>query len=717
MASEVTEVPSFEFSAFYYPQLLEALLIYKRINVPELTDESDEEVSIQLLRAIALVGHLNNVTIDIIANESTLPTAQLPETVRNMLRLIDYELKPATPASTDIVYRLARTFTTSFQLVPAEGQVATRRDGAEPIIYFEALEGVLIDRTDQLGACFLETVPNVTYTDRTAAANAGTALSYNIPVGGAIYFGHTSVMWDKINIAITAPAPFTIGVWEFYDGDTSDTRPDGVVLGLGDLTFDLTTLLGTSNRAGATVRIRFNTSTTFEDVVSYWDGSTNVATTSLLGQSSPSVIPSDYTVGTNWQELDGITDGTALLDQTGDLAFLLPQTLERNWQKTTVNGFTGFFIRFRLIAGVGSGPTIGRVRIDTGKQYAIARATQGRTVSSETLGSSNGTQNQRFNTAQNGFILGSQEVRVDGVAWTLVTDFLSSGPGDKHYRIELGEKDVATIVFGDGVTGFIPSIGQGNLVIDYRWGASDNGNVGAQTLVVDKQGLTYVEALYNPRTATGWTEAEANSPASLAKAKVAGPASLRIKEVALSPDDLVTLTQSFVDSNGSAPFGRAFTIEESFGPKTVELVCVGRGGALASNTQLTELSTYFNGDKYAIPPKAKHFVANQQVVATNFTPHPIDIAATVFAPDSIVAAQIQNRLASVLQPEALNEDGVTYTWEFGADVPVSRIIHEIFRTDPGITKVNLVSPAVDVAMGARALPTAGTFSITMVSTN
>jgi hypothetical protein len=717
MSSEVTEVPSFEFSAFYYPQLLEALLVYKRINVPELTDESDEEVSIQLLRAIALVGHLNNVTIDIVANESTLPTAQLPETVRNMLRLIDYELKPATPAATDIVYRLARPFTSPFQLVPAEGQVATRRDGAEPVIYFEALAGVLIDRTDQLGACFLETVPNLTYVDRTAAANAGTALSYNVPIGGAIYFGHASVMWDKINFVISAPAPFTIGVWEFYDGDTSATRPNAVALGFGALTFDLTTLLGTSNRAGATVRIRYNTSTTFEDVVSTWDGVKNVATTSLLGQSSPSSTPSDYTVGANWKELDSVVDGTAILDNTGDLSFLLPQTLERNWQKTTVNGFTGFFIRFRVVSGTTIGPTIGRIRIDTGKQYAIARATQGRTVSAETLGSSNGTQNQRFATSQNGFVLGSQELRVDGQTWTLVADFLSSGPGDKHYRIELSDKDVANIVFGDGVAGFIPSIGQGNIVIDYRWGASDNGNVGAQTLVVDKQGLTYVEALYNPRAASGWSEAEANSAASLAKAKVAGPASLRIKGVALSPDDLVTLAQSFVDSSGSKPFGRAFTIEESFGPKTVELVCVGRGGALVNNAQLIELSAYFNGDKYSSPPKAKHFVANQQVVSTNYTPHPVNITATVYAPDSIVAAQIQNQLASVLQPEALNDDGVTYTWEFGADIPVSRIIHEIFRTDASITKVNLVSPAVDEAMGARELPTAGTFSITMVPTN
>lgn len=717
MAGEVTNVPSFEFSAFYYPELLEALLVYKRINVPELTDESPEEVSIQLLRAIALVGHLNNVTIDIIANESTLPTAQLPETVRNMLRLIDYELKPATPAATDLVYRLARTFATSVQLVPPDGQVSTRRDGAAPVIYFEALDGVAIDRTDQLTFCWLQTAL-FAFTDKVALANAGTSSNYNLAVGNCLYIGHRNVMWDKMFFNVLSVSPYTIGAWEFFDGDTADTRPDSVTLGLGQLFFDLTTLLGPNNRAGAVVRVRYNTSGAYEDVTSTWDGVSNIATTSLLGQSSPSVIAADYTVGTEWQELENVVDGTALLTQAGTVSFTLPQTLERNWQRTTINGTEGYFIRFRPVAtGVGTGPNIGLIRIDTGKQYALARGTQGRTVSAETLGSSNGTANQRFATAQNGFILDSQEVRVDGVPWTLVRDFLSSGPGDKHYRIELAEKDQAQIVFGDGVAGFIPAIGQGNIVIDYRWGAADNGNVGAQTLVVDKQGLTYVEAIYNPRPAAGWAEAEANSPESLALAKVAGPASLRVKEVALSTDDLVTLATSFVASDGSRPVGRAFTIEESFGPKTVELVCVGRGGVLLTNTQLEELSTYFNGDKTAIPPKAKHFVANQQVVATNYTPHPINITAFVYAPDTIVVAQVQNQLASVLQPEALNDDGITYTWEFGADVPLSRLNHEIFKTDPSISKVQLIVPFADVPMGARELPSSGTFSITMVPTN
>jgi len=105
--AELIEIPDFEFTAHYYPELLDALTLYKRRNVPEITDETAFEPFNQLLRAFALVGHLNNVLIDLVANESTLPTAQLVESVRTQLRLIDYEMSPAAPSQGAIVLELS----------------------------------------------------------------------------------------------------------------------------------------------------------------------------------------------------------------------------------------------------------------------------------------------------------------------------------------------------------------------------------------------------------------------------------------------------------------------------------------------------------------------------------------------------------------------------------------------------------------------------------
>ena len=130
MATEIT-IPSFDFSGFYYPELLEALIQYKRAYVPELTDESEFEPFIQALRAFALTGHLSNTLIDLVANESTLPTAQLTQTVRNMLKLIDYRLSPATPAQTDIIYELSKVFVSTTEVISANAQAATKQQGTE----------------------------------------------------------------------------------------------------------------------------------------------------------------------------------------------------------------------------------------------------------------------------------------------------------------------------------------------------------------------------------------------------------------------------------------------------------------------------------------------------------------------------------------------------------------------------------------------------------
>jgi hypothetical protein len=71
-------------------------------------------------------------------------------------------------------------------------------------------------------------------------------------------------------------------------------------------------------------------------------------------------------------------------------------------------------------------------------------------------------------------------------------------------------------------------------------------------------------------------------------------------------------------------------------------------------------------------------------------------------------------LAEVLQPEALKEDGVSFEWEFGGSIPLSRLVHEIFKTDEQVRKVTITSPLADITLASDQLPTAGTFTITMV---
>lgn len=721
MASKTIAVPSFEFSSFYYGQILEALLVRKRIDVPELTDESDFEPFIQLLRSFALVGHLNNVLLDVVANENTLPTAQLVETVRNMLQLIDYNLASASPASVDVVYELSRVFASSIQVVPAKAQCATRSDGLAPIIFFEALAGVTVTRTDEFTS--VQSSDGGTFTDHTAEANIGSPFTpWPSPASGdALYFGHDSIMWDVLALEVTSPLANIVGAWEYYDGDLFDTTPDDVTnIGGGLLEFDLTELLGAADRRGARVRVSLNESGVLEDVVSTWNGSANIATTGLLGQTSPSEVTTDYTVGSEWSEFKlstelSFVDGSTSLTASGDVSYALPQTKLTNWQRATVNGLSAFWVRFRVVTVSGpTSPTLARCRLDTGAQFVLASVTQGRSVSDDPLGSSNGGPSQEFTTSRDHFIDGSEIVTVDDEAWTRVRNFLQSSPQDKHYMITLGENDRASVLFGDGVTGRLPPLGQGNISIDYRFNAEDNGNAGARTIVVDKTGLSYVNDLYNPRQAGGWSEAEGASAESLERAKLAGPATLRVKEVALNGDDAIVLVKSFVASDGTKPFSRATFIEEGFGPKTIELILVGSGGVVPTSEHLREIELFFNGDKYAVPPVRSHYVSNQKVFAVAFDPFVVNLDVTVEAPETVTEAQVRNGIVQVVQPEALKADGVTYEWNFGGRVPLSRIQHEAFKVDDLITDVDVNSPASDMVLTKRQLPVAGTINVTIV---
>ncbi len=718
--AEIT-IPSFNFSAFYYPQLVQALTLFKRANVPELTDESEFEPATQIMRAFALVGHLNNVLVDLVANESTLKTAQIPEQVRNMLTLIGYDMSPATPSQTDLLYELNLVLTATREVVPVRAQASTQRGiGDDPITFFEAIEGVEATASNVLEAVFSITAAGV-IVSHTTAANAGsgfTPWASGMTIGSQLYFGHTTVMWDEINFEISTPGDISEGVWEFFDGESEDTTPTAVVnLGGGSLEIDLTSLLGANNRAGAEVRVTILETGSSQTVTSTWNGSTNIATVGLLGQSTPSTLVNDYSIGSDWQEMASVSDGSALLTQDGDLTYALPQDIRRNWSKATINGVEAFYIRLRIIDQTSStAPLIGQVDIDNGKQYVLAPGTQGRSVVGEILGSSTGENSQRFETANPHFIKGSQIVTVSSVQWTEVSNFLNSQSQDNHYVVELGEDNVAIIVFGDGRNGRVPPIGQANLVIDYRHNAETDGNVGPNTITVDKTGLSFVSSITNPRQASGWAEAQSDSAEGIAQAKIEGPASLRTRGVAVTPQDMEELAVGFVDENGSKPFSRAFAIEEGFGPKTTKLVVVGSGGAPATSGQLEALDLYLNGDKTANPPVPKLIVANQQATSVNFIPRVFDLVAQVEAPSVITALQIANQLSAVLQPEAKETDengNLVFIWSFGGEVPLSRLNHEIFKVSSLIRKVILTTPASDTLLGATELPTAGTFSITV----
>ncbi|MFP2929713.1 hypothetical protein ACLESO_31845 [Pyxidicoccus sp. 3LG] len=143
----------------------------------------------------------------------------------------------------------------------------------------------------------------------------------------------------------------------------------------------------------------------------------------------------------------------------------------------------------------------------------VVQAIHGRTTE-EILGDSDGvTPFQRFaldkapvsmRPAAEGAVP-EVELRVDDVAWQRVPDFFDSGPEDRHYRLEIDEEQVASVVFGDGVKGAIPSAGKRNISAVYKVGLGVLGNVGPLRVTRLKSPHPLLDRAFNPGSISGGT--------------------------------------------------------------------------------------------------------------------------------------------------------------------------------------------------------------------
>jgi hypothetical protein len=183
-----------------------ALTQYRRINVPEITSEDDEEPFEQLLRSYALSAHLNNVLIDISANENYLRTSRLLESAREILALIDYTLSQATPSQTDVVLEFSKIFNVATEILPFNSQFATEETSESPQILFEYINAArIIARTDQISKLYSYRAGKIKIKDNSFDVNdtvsvAAVDLIYNVDwVAGATIPDTLNNITDAIN--------------------------------------------------------------------------------------------------------------------------------------------------------------------------------------------------------------------------------------------------------------------------------------------------------------------------------------------------------------------------------------------------------------------------------------------------------------------------------------------------------------------------------------
>ena len=175
---------------------------------------------------------------------------------------------------------------------------------------------------------------------------------------------------------------------------------------------------------------------------------------------------------------------------------------------------------------------------DTSGEYLFSvDAVQGYTIESELLGSSNGTADQQFILGYTPVISSSIAVLVNEGAgfspWTRVDTFLDSTSTDTHYKVVITDNNEAVIIFGNGVTGKIPTAFSNGIFASYRIGGGEQGNVAANKITLLDSTIANVDSTFNPYI----PYERGYDKETLDDIKVNAPNSYRIKWACLTEDD------------------------------------------------------------------------------------------------------------------------------------------------------------------------------------
>jgi hypothetical protein len=237
---------------------------------------------------------------------------------------------------------------------------------------------------------------------------------------------------------------------------------------------------------------------------------------------------------------------------------------------------------------------------DGKKRYANIPVEEGRLVRDEILGTSGGRPNQSFTLANPELILRSlgegQQINRDiilttelGVGpgmiiedWNLRESLAFSREGQRDFIIEIDDQDRATITFGDGAFGAIPTRGA-VIKATYRVGGGTHGNVAANTIqtIVDAPQLSLLAAtVTNPAPATGGAERE-----TIEHAVQHAPTVFRSLKRAVTGDDYRALALDFR--------GVGKVRAEATSWNIVNLFVAPEGGGHVSDVLRANLLAYF----------------------------------------------------------------------------------------------------------------------------
>lgn len=329
---------------------------------------------------------------------------------------------------------------------------------------------------------------------------------------------------------------------------------------------------------------------------------------------------------------------------------------------------------------------------------------EGEPVNNETVGSSNGTANQRFVLFYSGVIGDSVRVFVEEgtvlngspslVEYQYVNKLIDSAFNDKVFTIATTANNETEIVFGNGINGKIPNAGQ-DIIVSYRKGVGIRGNVPVNAITqIQNSPSQYVFVSGSTAAING---ANAESLESL-RANIPNSFATQDRAVSLSDYKALVLNVAGV-AKGTASYSSG-TVTIYAAPFTTNYLTYG-SGSLSVNSELRDaIVAYY---------EPRQMVGASVTAASAINLTAVNVTATVNVLPGYIASNVSENVVTAL--DTLFEFDNVF---FDQTLSKGEIYRKIMDV-PGVNYVSVSLPNTEtVSSGQYGLLKKGTYTITTV---
>ena len=334
----------------------------------------------------------------------------------------------------------------------------------------------------------------------------------------------------------------------------------------------------------------------------------------------------------------------------------------------------------------------------------VVSVVEGEPINNETVGSSNGTANQRFVLFYSGVIGDSVRVFVEEgtvlngspslVEYQYVNKLIDSAFNDKVFTIATTANNETEIVFGNGINGKIPNAGQ-DIIVNYRKGVGIRGNVPVNAITqIQNSPSQYVFVSGSTAAING---ANAESLESL-RANIPNSFATQDRAVSLSDYKALVLNVAGV-AKGTASYSSG-TVTIYAAPFTTNYLTYG-SGALSVNSELRDaIVAYY---------EPRQMVGASVTAASTINLTAVNVTATVNVLPGYIASNVSENVVTAL--DTLFEFDNVF---FNQTLSKGEIYRKIMDV-PGVDYVSVSLPNTEtVSSGQYGLLKKGTYTITTV---